>query len=443
MKLAVVVQRYGADISGGAELHARYIAEHLARRHDVEILTTCARDYVSWRNELPPGRDTVNGLAVTRFPVSRERVPVDFAQWSAVVFESEHSLSDELRWLESEGPTSPSLVRHVAQTSAHYDFMLFFSFRYYHAYHGAMRALPRAVLIPTAERDPAIGLAIFARLFRGVRALMYNSPEERAMIQAVSSNAQVPGDVVGVGSELPDAVEPDRFRRKFGIGGRFIIYVGRIDENKGCKELFGYFLRYASTRDRSLSLVLVGSAVLPVPDHPRVRHLGFLGDQDKFDAIAASEALVMPSYFESLSMVALEAWGLGRPVLANAQCDVLAGQAVRSNAGLYYASYEEFAEALTALTRTPSINRALGVNGSEFFAQHYTWPVIMGKYEAMLNRLADEDRSGGTRPPGERWPGWLGRRRRTVPPASEVVRRLPSGPVVPADSASRFEAVPS
>ena len=114
------------------------------------------------------------------------------------------------------------------------------------------------------------------------------------------------------------------------------MYVGRIDANKGCQELFDFFLRYLGASERDLELVLIGTAAMPIPAHPRIRHLGFVDDRDKFDVLAAAEMLVMPSYYESLSMVALEAWALGRPVLANARCDVLLGQCLRSNAGLYY-----------------------------------------------------------------------------------------------------------
>ena len=284
MKLAIVVQRYGAELNGGAELHARYVAEHLARHADVEVLTTCARDYISWRNEFPPGTDTVNGVAVRRFPVSRERRPAEFARRSARVFERRHSLEDELKWLASEGPTSPALVAHLDRHAADYDYCIFFSYRYYHAYHGTRAAAGRAVLVPTAERDPALGLSIFGATFRGVRAIMYNSLEERALIQSLSGNADVPAVVVGVGSEVPPRASVRRFRHRSGIDRRFAIYVGRIDENKGCGELFSHYQRCVAAGSR-LDLVLIGNPVMKVPEHPRIHHLGFVSDEEKFASL--------------------------------------------------------------------------------------------------------------------------------------------------------------
>ena len=426
MKLAIVVQRYGADISGGAELHARYLAERLSRHADVTVLTTCARDYVSWRNEFPPGPDTVNGIRVERFPVSRERDVPEFARHQRRVFHDVHSLHDELRWLESEGPTSPDLIQRVRRAAAECDYVIVFSVRYYQAYHGARAAAGQAVLVPTAERDPALGLAMFQPLFRGVRAIMYNSFEERALINAVSGNEDVPGVVVGVGSEIPDRVDPARARQKFSLQHPFLVYVGRIDANKGCAELFDFFIRYAGTSSRPLDLVLIGSPVLQIPSHPRIRHLGFVEDRDKFDVMAAADALVMPSYYESLSMVALEAWALGRPVIANAHCDVLLGQCLRSNAGLYYEDAAEFAGALDVLLDSPQLAQALGRNGREYFARHYSWPVIERKYLEMFARLASEPQ----RTPMEPLPGWLARRRRNLRPAAEVIADIPAGPAL-------------
>jgi glycosyltransferase involved in cell wall biosynthesis len=442
MKVAVVVQRYGADINGGAELHARYVAERLARHASVEVVTTCARDYVTWKNELPPGVETVNGISVRRFPVAHPRRPDDFGRRSHRVFERPHSVADELGWLESEGPSSPRLVDYVARTDV--DFAILFSYRYYHSWHIARRLPAKSIIVPTAERDATIGLSMFGPMFRGVRAIMYNSPEERAMIQAATANTNVPGVVVGVGSDVPDRTDPRRFRRNFKITKPFAIYIGRIDDNKGCGELFSHFQRYAAVFPDGMDLVLVGSAIINVPNHPRIHHLGFLDDRDKFDALAAADLLIMPSYFESLSMVALEAWALGRPVLANGRCDVLRGQCVRSNAGLYYDTYEEFVEALYSLESNGTLNARLGRNGREFFNRNYAWPVIEGKYLDMFERLKREDLS----PKGERsraiepLPGFFARRRCELPPGEEVLAGIPRGAASPDPASAEATAGP-
>jgi glycosyltransferase involved in cell wall biosynthesis len=424
VKLAVVVQRYGPAINGGAELHARYIAERLARHADVEVLTTCASDYVTWKNELPPGVEQVNNVAVRRFAVKRERDPMAFGRLSERVFNQLHSVADELEWLDAEGPTSPALIDHIARHAGGFDFLIFFSYRYYHAYHGVRAAAPRAILVPTAERDSAIGLSIFGSIFRGVRGLMYNSPEERALIQGIAGNQDVPSVVVGVGSEVPAHPQPARFRQKFDVRGPFAVYVGRIDENKGCKELFAFFQTYLREAAGRLTLVLIGNSLLDIPSHPRIRHLGFLDDADKFDAMAGAELLIMPSYFESLSMVALEAWALGRPVLANAKCDVLKGQCIRSNAGLYYDGESEFVETLHAIEHTKWLAGSLGKNGRQYYRDHYDWPVIERKYLDMIGRLSGSAPSKTVEP----IPGWFQRRKVDRLPGSEVIAAQPSGP---------------
>jgi glycosyltransferase involved in cell wall biosynthesis len=421
VKLAVVVQRYGADINGGAELHARYVAEHLSQHADVDVLTTCARDYVTWRDDYPPGTEMVNGVPVRRFRVDHARDPHVFGRWSDRVFNHQHSHLDEMKWLDAEGPKSTALLRHLRSADAGYDYVFFFSYRYYHSYHGA-KALP--------SRDEAIGLALSPRIFRGVRALMYNSPEEKRLIQTVSNNHDVPGVVVGIGSEIPQKPQAERFRQKYGIAGRFALYVGRIDRNKGCNELFKFFLTAMPALPKGLQLVLIGKEMLPIPEHPHIHHLGFLDDQDKFDALAAADLLVMPSYYESLSMVALEAWALGKPVLANGKCEVLRGQCIRSQAGLYYETQAEFTETLRAISESRGLNAAFSANGRKFFQQHYAWPVIEQKYLDILARLKEDDARGGVRAGMEPEPGWLAKRRKVLRPANDVLAELPFGPVL-------------
>ncbi len=229
---------------------------------------------------------------------------------------------------------------------------------------------------------------------------------------------------VGIGSNVPANTQPSRFRQKFNIRHPFAIYVGRIDQNKGCGELFDFFNGYLRDPSGRLSLVLVGNSILPIPEHPRIRHLGFLDDADKFDAMAAADLLIMPSYLESLSMVALEAWALGRPVLANAMCDVLKGQCLRSDAGLYYGNYDEFTEALRAIEHNPWLATTLGRNGRRFFREQYDWPVIERKYLDMFERLSS---SAATPVAIEPLPGWFARRRADVAPADSVLAGIPTG----------------
>ena len=134
----------------------------------------------------------------------------------------------------------------------------------------------------------------------------------------------------------------------------------------------------------------------------------------------------MPSYFESLSMVALEAWALGRPVLANARCDVLVGQSLRSNAGLYYATAAEFAAAADRLRSDEPLARAMGQNGQGYYARHYAWPIIEAKYLDMFERLKRDPAPRRMEP----LPGFFARRARNLPAAADVLNALPAGPAL-------------
>jgi glycosyltransferase involved in cell wall biosynthesis len=318
-------------------------------------------------------------------------------------------LNDALRWLEEEGPCSPRLIKHLETHRADHDFFIFFSYRYYTTYHGLRAVRDKALLVPTAEDDGIYRIGLFPPFFRLPRAIVYNSVEEREMIRRVSGNDAVPGDVVGVGSLLPQTQDPASFRRRHGLAGPFALYVGRIDDNKGCRQLFDFFRRYRTETGSALRLALIGKPVLPIPQDPGIVHLGFLPDQDKWDALAACELLVMPSRLESLSMVSLEAWWAGRPVLANAKCEVLRGQCRRSNAGLYYSSYDEFREALRLLESDAALRASLGSNGRRYFDAHYTWEIVERKYLDLLERVRREDEaSAGTA-------STAGRRGRPVP----------------------------
>ncbi len=387
MKIAFVCQRYGTEISGGAELHCRWIAEHMKKHWQVEVLTTRAVDYITWKNDYPEGRDMVNGIPVKRFSVSKTRDPIKFGRIQNFILENEHSEKDELNWLEEEGPCSPALIDCIRNHKDDYDYFVFFSYRYYHSYWGIHTVPQKSILVPTAEKDPVIHLNIFKELFRKPQAIIYNSEEERKMIHALSQNQQVLGDVVGIGTEIPERYSGQEFRQEHTIEGDYIVYIGRIDENKGCHELFDFFLRFKKETGSDIKLVLVGSTILKIPAHPDIVFLGFLSDEKKFSALDGALILVMPSFYESLSMVTLEAWAAEKPVLANARCDVLKGQCQRSRAGLYYENYDEFKESLELLLSDPRLRSEMGKNGKAYFLGNYTWDILEHKYLKIVEQL--------------------------------------------------------
>ena len=390
MKIAFVVQRYGLEISGGAELHCRWVAEHMRKHWEVEVLTTKALDYITWNNYYPDSVTEINQVPVKRFPVKKVRNPERFGKLQNFILANEHTAKDEIRWLEEEGPYSPALIQYLKNNQENYDYFIFFSYRYYHSFWGIKTVPQKSVLVPTAERDDIIHLNLFKDLFRTPQAFIYNSYEEKNMINTLAQNEEIPGEIVGVGSEIPDSFSTNEFLRENEIDGEYIIYLGRIDQNKGCAELFDFFLKFKKETGSDIKLVLVGSTVLKIPHHCDIIYLGFLSEEDKFSVLNGARFLCMPSFYESLSMVTLEAWAMQKPVLANARCEVLKGQCMRSNAGLYYSNYSDFREALTLLLSNFTLCEKMGKNGREYFLNNYTWEIIEEKYISLLERLGKE-----------------------------------------------------
>lgn len=386
-KIGIAVQRYGIDINGGAEYHARLIAEKMSHHCDVEVFTSTAHDYISWKHHYTNKNEIINNIPVHRFQVQKPREPKIFGNIQNVIFNEEHTLDDELKWLEEQGPYFPDLLETLEKREKEFDYYFFFSYRYYHSYYGTKKFRDKAVLVPTAEHDPVVYLRLFKDFFSWPGAIIYNSHEEKNMIHNVSGNQEVPGDIVGIGSEIPEHFSPQSFRDKFNIREKYFIYIGRLDQNKGVPELLNFYLRLLKEENIDLTLVLMGKSVINIPEHPRIKFLGFIQDEDKFDALTGAEFLVIPSQFESLSMVTLEAWAVGKPVVANGRTEVLQGQCRRSNAGLWYTNYDEFKEVMLLLCKNEQLKEIMGHNGKAFFETHYSWPVIENKYLNILNQL--------------------------------------------------------
>ncbi len=388
MKLACVVQRYGGDIAGGSEAHCREVAEQLAARHDVTVLTTCARDYVTWSNALPPGETRGNGVRILRFPVQRTRRLKRFAEISDQVFDGPTSDALQQEWFRQNGPDAPALLDHLRDHGRDYDRVLFWTFRYAPSFFGLPLVADRAVLVPTAEEDRALDLSVLGEFFRTPSGYLFLTPEERDFVSARAGAPLEPSAVIGMGLE-PAVAQDDgaALLAPLGLPESFVLYLGRVDRNKGCDTLLDYFQEYVADGDRT-TLVLAGPAAMRIPAHPQIRALGYVQDDVRRALLSTARVLLVPSPYESLSIVLLDAWNHGTPALVNAHCSVLRGQVRRANGGLHYRTSREFAEGLKSLLTEPDTRAALGRQGRAYVDREYRWPTVLAKIEHLLTQVS-------------------------------------------------------
>ena len=387
-KIALVNQRYGLEVNGGSEYYTRLIAERLAENYEVEILTTCALNYTTWENHYPEGVEKVNGIPVRRFRVEKERNQDRFAKLTAqAVSQPGRTRAQENIWIDEQGPYAPGLIDYIGEHQEDYDVFFFVTYLYYSTVRGILRAPEKAVLIPTAHDEPYIHFEIYQDVFRLPKAIVFLTDEEKELVHGMFHNEDIPYEVMGVGVDIPEQIDAERFKKKYGLD-EYIIYVGRVEESKGCDWLFKYFIEYKKEYPESpLKLVLMGKAVMKIPTHPDIISLGFVSDEDKYDGIAGSRSLMLPSPFESLSISVLEAMTLGVPVIVNGRCEVLKGHCIKSNAGFFYYDYVEFREFLNYLLNHPNDYEAMSANGKRYVHENYRWNVIMEKFGRLIDTV--------------------------------------------------------
>jgi glycosyltransferase involved in cell wall biosynthesis len=388
LRLAFVVQRYGMEIDGGAEYLCRRVAEALAPHHDLEVLTTCARDYLTWKNAYRPGVETVNGVRVRRFPVDRPRRVRAFGRYADWLYAHPRTFVDETEWIRRQGPLALSLIEWLRAHGDDHDGFLFFTYLYLPTLLGLPLVAHKAVLVPTAHDERPIYLDCFRSLFRLPRALVFMVEEEQAFVEARFHTAHLPSAVVGGGVDPAPDGQPERFRRAHGLAGPYLLYVGRVDVEKGCRDLVEGFLAWRARARDPVSLVLMGTVAMKLPRHPALVPLGFRPEAEKWDALAGAAALVMPSPHESFSFVILESWAQGTPVLATTRSPVLRGHLERAGGGLLYdGTAADFARQLDAVLADEVLRKQWGERGRAYVEARYRWPVIARRYLDFIDRV--------------------------------------------------------
>ena len=391
MKVAFVVPRYGDGIVGGAETLTRGLAEHLAVGGTaVEVLTTCARDHLTWKNAVRAGTSTESGVTVRRFPV-KPRNERRFA-WlqTRILMGGRLGIEDELRWAE-ESVSSPDLYAHLVRHRADLDVVCFAPYLFGTTLWGVQLVPERAALMPCLHDEPFAYLEVVRAAFAACRGFVFNSAPEAALARKLYRLDGRPAGVVGLGFDPPPPADPDipaAFRRRYRLDGPFLLYLGRKEAGKNVPLLIEYVRRYRETHRSDVTLVLVGDGpVTAPPDTPGIRDLGYLDRADKAAAYAAATVVCQPSLNESFSIILMEAWLAGTPVMVHAGCPVTTHHVFASGGGLCFTDFYEFAEALGRLLEDAPLRARLAAQGRAYVETEYAWPAVTARLNATLEQL--------------------------------------------------------
>jgi glycosyltransferase involved in cell wall biosynthesis len=422
MKFAFITPRYGAEITHGAEHVCRLLAEKVSDRHDVDVLTTCARNAATWKNDYPEGVDRIRGVLVRRFAATGARDNDVLKTLTSRLSTSAHSRADELEWVRRTGSVSSGLVDHLKRQQRSYDAFVFFSYWAGTTIHGLAVAPERSVVFPCAQIEPALRFGISLDALAIANGIGYCSPTERALIRAHLRRHPRGEEMIGVGVDaVPEAqyprlqqeaaasatpppeedqagaVDTDErpahlsgrgilFRRRHRLDGRFALYGGRVDANNGTEELLEYFDSFAA-QDGDTSLVVMGVKMMKLPPEPWLRLAGVLPDRERMVAMEAADVAISPDPDDIVAEQVLESFAVGTPVLASARNGAAVDHCRRANAGLYYGNREEFVAALRAIMSNSRLREALGRNGRKYVEQHYRWDLVLARFERLVGKV--------------------------------------------------------
>jgi glycosyltransferase involved in cell wall biosynthesis len=403
-RLAIVVQRYGSEINGGAELHARTFAQRLSERYDVDVLTTCALDNRRWDHAFAAGESFDGNVRVLRFSqkprgsVWQRRTPWSITRLikraqSGVLStpfvppSTTHSTATEMDWLAAQGPECEPLAAFLEAELPRYSAVFVYSLRYWTAVRAVQIAKQKAILTPTLHDEKAMYRSVFGDALASASAVLFNTQAERALADRLYGRTYRHSDTVGVGINLalPEQRQRSLAKTQLGLDAPYVIYTGRINEAKGCDVMIRAFEAFRGNGRSDWKLLLLGRIEMKLPQRDWLVAPGFVDVATRDGALADALALVLPSQFESLSLSTLEAMAFGVPVIVNGKSDALVGHVAQSQTGYVFDGAGELADRFVELQNLhPDTRKAMATRSQAYVRDHYSWPIILDRLERAI-----------------------------------------------------------
>jgi len=411
-KIAFVVQRYGEGVNGGAELHCKILAEELSKKYAIEILTTTAIDYQGWANHYIEGHDIINNISVIRFKtysftgkqarkarrkLLKQRKNLSFFKYLGIstianrLFPiSEPTKEDANDWLKKQGPYTPELIKYIKDEGHKYDAFIFFTYLYYPTVVGMQYVADKSIFIPTAHDEPIIFTKAYEDIFSIPRFIMYNTEQEKSFVERNFSHCKH-SDISGIGLRNHYINTEYKVKPHLDFTFKYFIYIGRIDSEKGCEILVAYFKKYTQNHP-DIKLLLVGKNNLNIKEDDVIIPTGFIDEEDKFFLLKNSTGLIIPSLYESLSIVTLEAMIEGVPVIAHEKSEVIMSHLKKSGTGAAFTDYGSFEKALNKMLHmNPKEQKELSEKAKKYVEDNYNWEQIIEKFSKAIDFISQNN----------------------------------------------------
>ncbi len=405
-KIAFIIQRYGKQVNGGSEVLARMMAEKLINKYDVTVLTSRASDCGTWEPIFTKGTSFENDVRIMRFDHPLKETEKKIHQdnrrqrgrflyqkfyrvlnkpsWYLKLFPTaEMNPLEDTKWIEVQGPATYDLIDYVKKNKDEYNVFICFTYVYYPTVFSLQEVANKSILIPTMHNEESAYRSVFKRIMRLPAFVLFLTDAERRFSLKTFDIAHIPNRVVSVGIDISDEYKDFELIKKFGISKKYIIYAGRIEKHKGCDLLIKYFVNYIKT-EHEMMLVLVGKNAMDEITHPLIKYAGFVSDEEKEQLMKHAEALIIPSKYESLSLVVLESFACKVPVIANGECEVLKDHIENSNGGWTYSNENEFTTVLKKVIEG-SENEEKGLNGYDYVTKNYSWQKAMTIFDDAID----------------------------------------------------------
>lgn len=394
-KVGFVIGRLSDINQGGQEVYAQKLAQKLAPYWDIEFLTSCSNSYHTWSMDYEPGLSTSsNGYKIRRFQQSPSN-PEKIVLSSNLAFSNPYIPGSDLSMLKEMGPWMPELPLYLQQNRDNYDFFLFFGYLWATSIFGTAPVADRSILVPMAHNEPYLYFPVYRQLFHSIPGIVFHTPEDMLLVQKVHGPLSADWDIMGFGIDSISTTQPDLFKTTFNINNPYLLYIGRINNAKGCSELLKMFNSFRSRLPEQVTLVFIGEPEDQMHEIPEgVLITGYVDEEMKQSAISGALALINPSQKESLSIVLLESWAQGTPVLVNAYCEVTRAQVLRSGGGTWYHDSQDLGNHVSQLLTNPDQKKIWSEKGLEYIRSSMcNWEEITRKYWLFGESLFWKNRS--------------------------------------------------